>query len=248
MAAPTARYVHGKPIMQKYTAGSAVAAGDVVRVGSIPAVAHVDIPSFTGGPTLDALAIGGGVYVIATDGTPVLGEDVYYNTSSKKLTATSVGNLHFGTLVAGPTGDMSAAGPAADGDLGYAYHEPLGTSAGTAIGTRSEATQTTTASLTAAQVLGGMINSAPAGAVTLTTPTAALLVAGIPGAAVGDSFDVTIENTSGGANTITLAGGTGCTFRGGTSVAQDKSALLRFLLTNVGNGTEAYTVHSVVGA
>jgi len=246
MSLTTAIFVMGKPVMQKYS-GTGINAGDVVIVGAVPCVAHADNPPYTGGTTVDALAIEGGIYLMTTDGTPVRGQDVYYNSTSKKLTATSAGNTHFGTLLAGPTGDMSAAGPAADGDAGYAYHNPIGISGSTALGNKSEATQSTTATLTAAQLLGGMINSAPAGAITLTLPTAANLVAGIAGAAVGDSFDVTIENTSGGANTITLAAG-GATLRGGTSVAQNKSALIRILITNVGSGTEAYTAHSIVGA
>lgn len=111
----------------------------------------------------------------------------------------------------------------------------------------AENTVSVTGTLTAAQLLAGFINSAPAAGITLTLPTAANMVAGWPGAKVGDRFSAIIENTSGGANAITLAAG-GATLRGGTSVAQNKSATLTGVLTNVGSGTEAYTVYSQVGA
>lgn len=238
-------YLNGKPLMVKSTPGSSWSAGDVIVIGATPFVAHEDNPTFGSTVVLDALAAGGGVYFGATDGTPVIGKPVYWDDTNNKLTLTSVGNTHFGILIAGPTGNLQGASPASDGDIGYALHCPNG--AANTEGSRAEATQSTTATLTAAQLLGGLINSAPAGAITLTLPTAANMVAGVPGAKAGDAFFVTIENTSGGANTITLAAG-GATLRGGTSIAQNKAAVLRVLLTNVGSGTEAYTVHSIVGA
>lgn len=242
----TLNYVSGKPVMAKHTEAGTHAAGDVVVIGATPFISHVDVPSFTGGPLTDALAAEGGIYQGTTDGTPVVGHDVYFNTTSKKLTATAAGNVHIGRLVAGPTGDLAGASPAADGDFGYVYHSPRGSSPGLT-GGKSEVTQSTTATLTAAQLLAGFINSAPGGAITLTLPTAANLVAGCKGCKVGDSFETAIENTSGGANSITLAAG-GATLRGGTTVAQSKSAVLKVLITNVTAAAEAYTVYSVVGA
>ncbi len=241
----TADFISGKPVMVQYTTtGNGYSAGDVVLVGAVPFVAHAPNPQFTGGTLQDALSARGGVYRMATDGTPVVGQDVFFNTSTKKLTATAAGNVHFGTLVAGPTADLAGASPASDGDLGFALHTPKGV---TPTGVKSEVTQSTTATLTAAQILAGFINSAPAGAITLTLPTAANMVAGMKGAKVGDSFEVVIENTSGGANSITLAAG-GATLRGGTTVAQNKSAILKGVLTNVTASSEAYTVYSVIGA
>lgn len=239
---------YGKPVMAKHVETGTHNAGDVVVIGATPFVAHCDVPQYTGGTLTDALACGGGIYTGVSDGTPKVGQDVYWVAATSKFTATAAGNAHFGKCVAGPTGDLAGASPTTDLDLVDVLHDPSGSPGGVDQVARSEATQSTTASLTAAQMLGGMINSAPAGAITLTTPTAALLVAGIKGAQVGDSFDVTLENTSGGANTITLAAGTGCTLRGGTSVAQSKAAILRVLLTNVTAASEAYTVHSIVGA
>ena len=239
----------GKPVMVDYDTGAtARAAGDVVVIGAIPCVAHAPNPQFTGGTTVDALAVGGGIYECATDGTGVPGDEVFWDATNKKITATAAGNTHFGIMVAGPTFLLSGAAPGSDLDLCWVYHCPKGKPPNVFEGKRSEATQSATATLSVAQVLGGFINSAPAAGITLTTPTAANLVAGIPGCKVGDAFDVVIENTAAGANAITLAAGTGGTLRGGTSIAQNKSAILRFVLTNVGSGTEAYTVYSVIGA
>lgn len=240
-----AKYLFGKPLMMDSTPGSSWAAGDVIVIGSAPFVAHVDNPAFGSTVVKDALAAGGGVYVGASDGTPTIGTAVFWDDTNNKFTATSVGNTHFGTTVAGPTGNAQGANPTADGDNVYVLHQPNG--AANTSARKSEATASTTATLTIAQLLGGFINSAPAGAITLTLPTAANVVAGIPGAKVGDSFECSIENTSGGANTITLAAG-GATLRGGTSVAQNKAALLRFVITNVTASSEAYTAHSIVGA
>ena len=241
----TATYKYGKPIMVKHVETGTHAAGDVVVIGSTPFVSHVDVPSFAGGPLTDALAAEGGVYQLVTDGTPVIGQDVYFNGTSKKLTLTSAGNVHFGTLVGGPAGDLGGASPAADGDYGDALHQPK--SVATSASVKSEATASATATLTPAQLLGGFVNSAPVAGITLTLPTAAAMIAGMKGCKVGDSFEVSLENTSGGANTVTLAAG-GATLRGGTAVAQNKAAILRGLITNVTAAAEAYTVHSVVGA
>ncbi|HZT79587.1 MAG TPA: capsid cement protein [Gemmataceae bacterium] len=246
---PSAIFRKGKPVMIDFDAGgNSYRAGDVVVIGPTPCVAHEDIPAFTGGPTRDALAVRGGVYEMATDGTGVIGDEVFWDAANKKITATAAGNTHFGTLVAGPSFLLSGAGPAADLDLCWVLHGPKGKPPNVLEGARSEATQNATATLTPAQVQGGLINSAPAAAITLTTPPAATLVAGIPGCKVGDAFDVTLTNTAGAANSITLAAGAGATLRGGTTVAQNKSALLRFVLTNVTPGTEAYVVHSIVSA
>lgn len=250
MAGPgTATLVYGKPVMVKHVEAGTHAAGDVVVIGATPFVAHVDVPSYTGGTLTDALSAEGGVYLMTANGAGSIGQRVWYDPTAKKISpGASVNNVDFGVLVAGPTNNLAGAGPAADGDDCYVVHCPEGTTPYTAPGIAAEGTQSTTAALTVTQVVNGFLNSAPAGAITLTTPTAAALVAALKGCKVGDSITLSIENTSGGANAITLAGGTGVTLRGGTSVAQNKSALLRFLLTNVTAASEAVTVHSIIGA
>lgn len=60
-----AQFVHGNPLMMDYTPGSAVAAGDVIEINTSCVIAHSAIPA----DTLGAVACGGGVYRVASEGT-----------------------------------------------------------------------------------------------------------------------------------------------------------------------------------
>lgn len=104
---------------------------------------------------------------------------------------------------------------------------------------------TDTATITAAQVLTGVLRGVPTGAAAYTLPTAALLVAAIPNAAVGMIFDMVISNKSAGANTITVSAGAGGTAEGTLTVAQNAARNFRFILTNVTASSEAYTVYGM---
>lgn len=241
-------YVSGKPVMVTYTPATAKLAGEVVVIGPVPLVIHVPNPPFGTTTTQDAIAARGGLYKGLADGAIAIGSEVYWDDTNDKFTQTAAGNTHFGTLVGGPLGDLVSAGPAADGDACYVLHDPQGFTPYAESGKKSEATASATASLTAAQVLGGFVNSVPVAGITLTLPTAALLVAAMAGCKVGDAVTFSIENTSAGANAITLAAGAGGTLRGGTSVAQNKSVIIRIVLTNVTAAAETYTAHSIVGA
>ena len=98
------------------------------------------------------------------------------------------------------------------------------------------------ATLTAAQVLGGLILRDPAGgARTDTLPTAALLAAALPGVVAGTAFEFTIRNTADASETITVAAGTGGTTSGTMTIAQNNSK--RFLV--VFTSASAYTVYSL---
>jgi hypothetical protein len=98
---------------------------------------------------------------------------------------------------------------------------------------------------TVAQVLGGKIARDCNGAArTDTLPTAAALVAAVPGAQVGTSFEFDIRNTSGAANTLTVAAGSGGTTSGTMTVAQNNIRFFSLVFTNVTPGSEAYTVYS----
>ncbi|HLW67858.1 MAG TPA: DUF2190 family protein [Gemmataceae bacterium] len=97
----SASFIRGKPIMQPYTESVAVNAGDVVVLGNMPCVAHEDIPAYTGGQTLDALAVRGGIYQMTADQNyyPV-GTYVYWDPTAKKVTAASGGQcVPFGWIV-----------------------------------------------------------------------------------------------------------------------------------------------------
>lgn len=76
-------------------------------------------------------------------------------------------------------------------------------------------TATGTVTLTAAQMLGGIIEATPTATATYTTLTGTLLEAALPsGIANDDSFELTIINLGGAGFIITMAGGTGVTFVG----------------------------------
>lgn len=102
---------------------------------------------------------------------------------------------------------------------------------------------------TAAQILGGTIVRDPNGASrTDPLPTAALLVAAIPDAYVGQCIDCLIVNGADAAETITLTAGAGGAFDANQTAAsrligQNASKLLRIRLTNVTLTTEAYVAY-----
>lgn len=102
-----------------------------------------------------------------------------------------------------------------------------------------------TATVTAAQLLKKIIDAVPTGAATFTLPTAALLVAAMPGVKVGDTFEFIITNNSAGANTITVAAGTGGTADGTVTVAQNVVRKFVVHITNVTASSEAYTVYGI---
>lgn len=99
---------------------------------------------------------------------------------------------------------------------------------------------------TAAQLLGGIVLRDPNGAARAdVTPTAALLVAAIPGAAVGQAFEFTIRNTADAAETITVTAGSGVTLSGTMTIAQNNSKRFLAVFTNVTAAAEAVTVYSL---
>lgn len=77
------------------------------------------------------------------------------------------------------------------------------------------ASQDTAATLTAAQILTGIITSNPAAAVNLQLPLATAMDTALPTSIAGDSFDFTIANINGtAANTDTVTTNTGWTLVG----------------------------------
>jgi len=102
---------------------------------------------------------------------------------------------------------------------------------------------------TAAEILGGIIIRDPNGAGRSDVlPTAALLVAAIPNATVGDIIRCKIINGADAAETITLGGGTNGTFDTNQTaasrvIAQNNSKDIIIRLTNVTASSEAYVVY-----
>jgi|KBSMisStaDraftv2_1062788.scaffolds.fasta_scaffold156335_2 hypothetical protein len=107
-------------------------------------------------------------------------------------------------------------------------------------------TATTPVQMTTAQLLQGLLPVDCQDAGSITTPTAAAIVAAIPGCQVGTAFDLDVVNY--GDTTLTLALGTGVTK---TTIATVSAVLtmvtlvskkFRFVVTNTTAGSEAVTV------
>jgi hypothetical protein len=101
-----------------------------------------------------------------------------------------------------------------------------------------------TATLTAAQILGGMLVANPStSAATYTLPTAAAIDTALPNAVVGSTFDLNIVNIGTSSGAVTLATATGLTDGGNAfvAVAVTSSAAFRFRKTAAG----AYTVYKI---
>ncbi len=99
---------------------------------------------------------------------------------------------------------------------------------------------------TAAELYGKLILRDPAGGNRSdVTPTAAAIVAAVPGAVVGSCFEFSIRNTADAAETLTLTAGTGVTLSGTMTVAQNYCKRFLVRLDNVEAGTEAVTIYSL---
>lgn len=109
----------------------------------------------------------------------------------------------------------------------------------------TQTAETDTGTITIATLLTKVIDGTPTSAATYTLPTAALLVAGIIDAKVGDSFEFVINNKSGGANTITVAAGSGGTADGTLTVAQNVVRAFKIIITNVTGASEAYFAYGI---
>jgi len=116
---------------------------------------------------------------------------------------------------------------------------------------------TTSVTLSAAQILSEVLNCTPAAATTLTTLTAAQIIAALLSvkshiAAVGDAFNLTINNLDTTAvNIITLSGGSSVTIVGNPLIhprddASDAVSIgnstFRFIITNITSASEAVTI------
>lgn len=89
--------------------------------------------------------------------------------------------------------------------------------------------KTATFTATIAELLTGIITVTSATAVTATLPTGALTDAGLSGGylEVGQSFDWNIINLGSSSGAVTMAGDTGHTYVGSTTVAISTSATFR---------------------
>ncbi len=106
----------------------------------------------------------------------------------------------------------------------------------------------TAVTLTAGQVLAGMILQDPSGGgVTTTLPTAELLLDAVPNAQIGTTLSLLIRNDADAGETITVAAGTGGTVTGGgtMTIAQSYMKMFWIRFTGVTPGSAAYIVYSL---
>ena len=105
-------------------------------------------------------------------------------------------------------------------------------------------TATSTATLTAAQITGGILVANPStSAATYTLPAATDIDNAVSSATVGSTFDLSIVNIGTASGTVTLSMGTGVTNGGNAAVAVaiTSSALFRFRKT----GDGAWSVYKI---
>lgn len=95
---------------------------------------------------------------------------------------------------------------------------------GKALGGMTYAAPTATATLTVAETVNAILETDQSAAITLTTPTAALIKAAFPQAVAGTSFQLVVVN-SGSNHLVTIAGGDGVTVVGVATVAQFASKI-----------------------
>jgi hypothetical protein len=104
-------------------------------------------------------------------------------------------------------------------------------------------TVTNAGTLTAAQCLAGLVFHAGTGGA-LTTPTAAQLIAAMPGCMVGTAFIMNVRTTTSG-STSTLTAGTGVTLSGTAATATLNSKAWMVVVTSNLIGSEAVTMYSL---
>ena len=103
--------------------------------------------------------------------------------------------------------------------------------------------------LTAAQSVNSLVTMTPTGARTVTTATAALIVAELgSGVRIGTTFSITLRNEAASTHAMTLAGGTGVTLDSDNTNTAAAAATRSFLgrVTAIASGSEAITVYSGV--
>jgi hypothetical protein len=118
--------------------------------------------------------------------------------------------------------------------------------------TPAPASYTTVGTLTylASDIVGSIIVHSPATAVTVTLPSAALLIPAIPGEGgkrpvIGDTIECLITNA--GAAAITIQPGSGGSLdpnQATATIAAGTSKVLAVRVTNPAVGSEAYTAYS----
>jgi|SRR5579872_297747 len=105
----------------------------------------------------------------------------------------------------------------------------------------NQSTQDTAATLTAAQILAGIMTSNPSGAINLQLPLATAMDTALPTSAAGDAFDFSIISLAGSTNLPTITTNTGWTLVGGMTFTAVAGNAGRFRARKTGAG--AWTLY-----
>ena len=199
-----------------YTPVADVQPGDVVFFGPLASVAT----SFIAANTLGAMAVRGIYAVPKITGAVTAGSAVFWNAVGDPVTGTAgtgaanvagIGNQMGVAVAAAASGDSSV----------YVDLNVPGKTQTTPIA------KTATGTLTAAELMAGIITVTSASAVASTVPTGTLMDTARPGGATDDYFDWTIVNLGSSSGACTVTAGTAHTIVGNAVVAITTSATFR---------------------
>lgn len=240
-------FVQPGDVLDLVAPAGGVVSGQGFIVGEIFAVATVDADA---GDICPSQVTGVIELAKAPSQAWAIGDAVYWDAGNDRASTVATVGPKIGVVteaVAGGAGDTAGrvrldavanAGSVGGGGGGSVVE---------ATGTPTSITTAGNVTYTAAQLLSGIIVRDPAGgARTDTLPTAALLVAAIPGAEVGDTVKCYLINGADAAEAITVAAGAGGAFDAAQAEAiipRNGRALVHLRLTDVGSGTEAYVAY-----
>lgn len=172
----------------------------------------------------------------------VVGEKIYWDDTNKRAdNVPTAGFRRIGVCV------EAAANPSSTGKV--LLDHGVGVIQGDALPAPASIATAGAATYTAAQLLGGVIvRDCAGGARTDVLPTAALLVAAIPGVQVGDIIRTKIINGSDANEVLTIDAGTGGGYDTNQTtasrvIAQNASKELVIRITNVTASSEAYVAY-----
>ena len=214
-------------------------------------------------------------FTVANNNTITAGEAVYYDSVNKVVQDTPLDSgFYLGKALSGGTGNETGTvsvevslndNPAITADFGSENITTTGnitcagdiicnglTSSGIVASTSSQVIgkakvkiANATATLTAEDVIGGIVKSTPATDITITLPDADVLLALVPGAVIGTTVKFKVVNCA-ASNSITLAASDSIT-NGGIAahlvVAAATAASFEIVFTNVTAGEEAAVLY-----
>jgi predicted RecA/RadA family phage recombinase len=173
----------------------------------------------------------------------IAGDKVYWDSAAAKATSVAAGNRLIGAAAAAAANTTTTGNVRLDGTISRLTPDSQ-------VGLPISKNTAGAVTLTAAEVLSGLVVADPNGAArTYTLPTAALLVAAMPGARVGDVVRCYVINGADAAETLTLAAGAGGAFDANQTassqvIPQNASKMVHIRITNIGAATEAYVVYA----